>query len=199
MDANSRELLIHQGGETELFYYEESGSISSISIYSKETRVRYKDSTGFVQCGSLLRGVYFRLCGVALDNSYQALNTVHSLVQIYEKNELAQYDKMFCIKCPKECGYDIALCCERGKYAKNKNGFVIGIKDGPAGSPMLRFHTIHVGYMHMLKNALQRAMAWIMPNTSTVLLTEPVAELSPEDKKRLREMQAFHDIDDIFR
>lgn len=143
-----------------LFEYEQNSSETSIRISTIQSlvkcRVNYKEHKGVMSS----REVYFKLCGLDLSESFAALSMTLSLVKVFEQRQFGTGDKKLAMRFP-DSGYgNLQLFCALEPYQKSYEGLCIGwIRD----NNVQRAHSMHIGYVHHLRNALHKAMGWLSP------------------------------------
>ena len=162
-----------------LFNYEQDDSRTSIKISSRQTnftrRVHHKDIKG----SSISRHVRFKLCGLDLSDSFEALSIALALVKVFEHRQFGIGDKNMVIPYPTSNDPDLRLFCALQPYKESYEGLRIGWMAGRNGRIVQKEHVMNIGYVHHFRNGLHRAMSWLSPQAIIEQMELPEIKFEP--------------------
>lgn len=152
--------ILYKSDWLTLFDYSQDSSRTAIRIFSRQTnfvrRISHVDHKGAIA----QRKVRFLLCGLDLSDSFEALSVVLALVKVFEQRQFGTGEKRLAMRFPTPNDRELQLHCALETYKKSYEGLQLG---WAAGSGKAATHSMHIGYVHHLRNALHRAMAWLSP------------------------------------
>jgi len=164
MNKSNHHILFKSNWQT-LFDYEQDSSRTAIRIFARQTlftrRVDYDPYKG----GTISRHTRFTLCGLDLSDSFEALSVALSLVKVFEQRQFGTGDKKLAMRFPTPNDGELQLFCSLEAYNKSYEGLRLGWMTRKNGHIVQKTHSMHIGYVHHLRNALHRAMSWISPET----------------------------------
>jgi hypothetical protein len=104
------------------------------------------------------------------DNSFNALNTIHALLNVYLQKKISPWCNKFQINCVHNNILYSFFCRSYNQVAqdnnknKNKNiNFDSLIELGWMNDNTTKSHKMHIGYILKLQSAVTRAMNWFTP------------------------------------
>lgn len=175
-----------------LFDYEQSSSRTSIKISSRQTNftrtVRNRDVKG----STLSRHVRFKLCGLDLSDSFEALSITLSLVKVFEHRQFGTGDKSMVMGYPTPEDFDLRLFCAVQPYKDSYEGLRIGWMTERRGRDVKREHVMNIGYVHCLRNALHRAVGWLSPQTVIEQVELPEIKYEPWNESRSHSGRGYY-------
>ncbi len=161
-----------------LFNFNQDGNRTLIRIAARRDHFERTVNGAFHNGHVFVHQVKFQLCGLDLSDSFTALNTVLSLVKVFEHRQFGTGDKQMSMRFPLPNDENLRLFCESVSYAKRYDGLALGWATNRDGEEMHQSHVLHIGYVHAMRGALHRAMSWIAP-------TVAVAQTSMNEKTTL--------------
>ena len=152
------------GNEVQLFEYIDNSGRTAVTLHARQLNFK-KERQRTQEKGTILtRGVKFSLCTLDLDDSFEALSLLHSLLKVFEHRQFGSGQKKMVVAIPESAGQkNMRMFCRVKAYQKTYEGLELGYIDDTWGKESHYSQTFHIGYVHHLRNALHRAMGWLTP------------------------------------
>lgn len=162
-----------------LFEYEQNSTLTAVRICSRQTNFTRRVNNKDVKGSSLSRHVRFKLCGLDLSDSFEALSVALSLLKVFEHRQFVTGDKSMVMQYPTPNDPELRLFCVVQQYKEAYDGLRIDWMSTRNDARIQKEHTMHIGYVHHFRNALHRAMSWLSPLTQVESTELPAIKHGP--------------------
>lgn len=130
------------------------------NIYLELDQVHYQD--GRTRGISHIRNIYFELCDYSLDQSFEALSAVASVIKVVQSNKLARGQNTFEMEAIP--GGRVFVYFKKHERRDGSYLYELGYRKREGDEVRSHhFQTLHIGQLYNLNNAINRAMSWASP------------------------------------
>lgn len=161
--GNPKKSQAVEAGVLTLFSYDNNNLKTNISILGKKHNYKKEINYSNERGTTYQHNVQFTLCGIQLDDSYSALNSVFSVIKVFEKHKFGACSKSITVKISGVKYANLYAMCRIVNSVQGHELLEIGVCQKKEKGDTTLMQTMHIGYVYALQNALLKAMNWICP------------------------------------
>ncbi len=163
LSSESEPMQFVEAGILNIFSYDNNNLKTNVSIlgrkYNYKMKIKHSDERG----ATYQHHVKFTFCGVQLDDSYSALNSVFSTIKVFEKHKFGAGSKSITVKITGVKYDNLYAMCRIVNSSQGHELLEIGLCQKKEKGDTTLMQTMHIGYVYAFQNALLKAMNWICP------------------------------------